>query len=259
MTKREKESNEILSQIYNLVLNPDINTYERTPLLNAKNRLEKNEYFPRVMKDLGFDLSEKLSDGSYKYASSDGDMTISMTSGKCAARDFIITDGGIKKVTTAGVVTYELICNRDQDDDIGMAFPNTTYTIAAGDTFVLINIQMPDVYVYSAMQKLLVAGNEYLNANNKPVFTYEPTIDNIFMANNPLIGYNLKEGDTITFEDLDLPVSNKIIISNLEIKEDEFESAFNLAKKPFFSFSSPTRSRPFLLAFTNWLNPYLSD
>ena len=36
MTKREKESNEILSQIYNLVLDPDINTYERTPLLNAK-------------------------------------------------------------------------------------------------------------------------------------------------------------------------------------------------------------------------------
>ena len=177
--------------------------------------------FTIVLKDLGFDLSEKLSDGSYKHASSDGDMTISMTSGKCAARDFIITDGGIKKVTTAGVVTYELICNRDQDDDIGMAFPNTTYTIAAGDTFVLINIQMPDVYVYSAMQKLLVAGNEYLNANNKPVFTYEPTIDNIFMANNPLIGYNLKEGDTITFEDLDLPVSNNIIISNLEIKEDE--------------------------------------
>ncbi|WP_248791252.1 bacteriocin immunity protein, partial [Escherichia coli] len=56
MTKREKESNEILSQIYNLVLNPDINTYERTPLLNAKNRLEKNEYFPRVMRDLEFDL-----------------------------------------------------------------------------------------------------------------------------------------------------------------------------------------------------------
>ena len=72
MTKREKESNEILSQIYNLVLNPDINTYERTPLLNAKNRLEKNEYFPRVMKDLEFDLrpyaiKSKLSSSVAKF------------------------------------------------------------------------------------------------------------------------------------------------------------------------------------------------
>ena len=74
MTKREKESNEILSQIYNLVLNPDINTYERTPLLNAKNRLEKNEYFPRVMKDLEFDLrpyaiKSKLSSSVAKFGS----------------------------------------------------------------------------------------------------------------------------------------------------------------------------------------------
>ena len=72
MTKREKESNEILSQIYNLVLNPDINTYKRTPLLNAKNRLEKNEYFPRVMKDLEFDLrpyaiKSKLSSSVAKF------------------------------------------------------------------------------------------------------------------------------------------------------------------------------------------------
>lgn len=177
--------------------------------------------FTLVLKDLGFDLSEKDSDGEYLYASSDGDMTISMKSGNCAARDFIIIEDGITKETNSGVITYKLVCNRDQDDDIGMAFPNTSYPILSGDKFVITNIQMPDVYVYAAMQKLLAAGTTYLNENNKPKYSYEPTIDNIYMAEHPLIGYGLKEGDTMTFEDLDLPVSKTIIISNLEIKEGE--------------------------------------
>lgn len=173
------------------------------------------------LKDLGFDLSEKLSDGSYEYASTDGEITLSLTSGNCAARDFVVADNGITKVNTGGIITYKLELKRDEDTDIGMAFPNSTYPILSGDSFVLINIQMPDVWVNIASQKLYNKALEYLSVNNKPKYSYELNIDNIFMANNPIIGYNLKEGDTITFEDLDLPVSNKVIISSLEVKEGE--------------------------------------
>lgn len=177
--------------------------------------------FTIVIKDLGFDLSEKLSDGSYKYASSDGDMTISMKSGNCAARDFTIVENGITKVVDGGVITYKLVCNRQKDDDIGMSYPNSNYQVNSGDKFVLVNIQMPDVYVYAAMQRLYTAALEYLNANNTSKFIYEPEIDNLFMARNPAIGYSLKEGDIFNFEDLDVPVSNSVIIKTLEIQEEE--------------------------------------
>lgn len=174
-----------------------------------------------VLKDVGFDLSEKNTDGNYKYASSDGDMTISIKSGNCTGREFAIVENGITKVTDAGVITYKLVCNRQTDGDIGMAFPNTSYQVNAGDKFVIVNIQMPDVYVYAAMQKLLVEGRKYLSENNTSKFTYEPAIDNIYMAEHPAIGYSLKEGDRFNFEDLDLPISKTVTIKTLEIKEGE--------------------------------------
>lgn len=209
---QEVGDNGNLDEIYSIV-NPTDNGI----LPEDGTELEKT--FTIVLKDLGFDLSEKLSDGSYKYASSDGEMTISMKSGNCVGREFSIVDGGIKKVTTSGVVTYELVCNREQDDAIGMAFPNSNYRVLEGDKFVIVNIQMPDAYVYAAMQRLLAAGSEYLDANNTTKFIYEPDIDNIYMARNPSIGLSLKEGDIFNFEDLDLPISDSVIIKTLEIVE----------------------------------------
>jgi len=209
---QEVGDNGNLDEIYSIV-NPTDNGI----LPDDGTELEKT--FTIVLKDLGFDLSEKLSDGSYKYASSDGEMTISMKSGNCVGREFSIVDGGIKKVTTSGVVTYELVCNREQDDAIGMAFPNSNYRVLDGDKFVIVNIQMPDAYVYAAMQRLLAAGSEYLDANNTTKFIYEPDIDNIYMARNPSIGLSLKEGDIFNFEDLDLPISDSVIIKTLEILE----------------------------------------
>jgi hypothetical protein len=209
---QEVGDNGNLDEIYSVV-NPTDNGI----LPDDGTELEKT--FTIVLKDLGFDLSEKLSDGSYKYASSDGEMTISMKSGNCVGREFSIVDGGIKKVITSGVVTYELVCNREQEDAIGMAFPNSNYRVLEGDKFVIVNIQMPDAYVYAAMQRLLAAGSEYLAANNTTKFTYEPDIDNIYMARNPSIGLSLKEGDIFNFEDLDLPISDSVIIKTLEIVE----------------------------------------
>ena len=56
MNKREKEYSDVLEDLYDLVLDPSIHDYEREPLLKAKNELEKNSYFPKVMANLEFDL-----------------------------------------------------------------------------------------------------------------------------------------------------------------------------------------------------------
>lgn len=66
MNKRTKECDEVLTQLYDLVLNPNINDYEREALLIAKREIEKNVYFPKVMENLEialrpFAIQSKLS------------------------------------------------------------------------------------------------------------------------------------------------------------------------------------------------------
>lgn len=72
MNKREKECSDVLSEIYDLVLDPAIYDYERESLLKAKNELEKKAYFPKVMANLEFDLrpyaiQSKLSESVGKF------------------------------------------------------------------------------------------------------------------------------------------------------------------------------------------------
>ncbi len=61
--------------------------------------------FVLYLKDLGFDLSEKDSSGNYIYASTDGEMAISITNGLCAGRSFTIAKNGILREVYGGVVT----------------------------------------------------------------------------------------------------------------------------------------------------------
>lgn len=175
--------------------------------------------FTICLKDLGFDLSEKDSKKQYKYATGDT-MQISMTSGMCAGRTFDVMDNGIVKDTVLGYTRYKITCKRFTDDTIagGRAFPNSLYKVNAGDKFVILGIEMPDVYVKAAAQRLQVAANDYLGLHDQTKYTYTPKIDEIFMANNPAIGENIKEGDILNFDDTDLEIDASVIIQTLKIE-----------------------------------------
>lgn len=175
--------------------------------------------FTIYLKDLGFDLTEKDEKGDYKYQIAGQSVQISMRDGACNARTFDVIENGITKDTSLGYTRFKVICNRFTDDSIqgGTAFPNNQFKVVAGDKFVILGIELPEVYVKAAAQRLLVASQEYLAQNDSTKYTYTPSIDEIFMANNPSIGESLKEGDIFNFTDTDLDIDASVIIQSLKI------------------------------------------
>lgn len=183
------------------------------------------ESFTLYLKDIGFDLSAQDEDGNYIYAAYGETIQVSMKSGMCAGRTFDVTNIE-KQVNSVGIVwfgytRYVLTCNREQDDDIWFAFPNSTYKIDAEDEFVLLGTGMPDVYIEAAAQRLLEAGQIYLASNEQTVFTYTPSIDDIFLARNSAIANGIKEGVLLRFHDDDLNIDTQSTIQNLTITEGE--------------------------------------
>ena len=171
--------------------------------------------FTITLKDIGFDINDYLTSET---------ATISMKNGMCGGRDFEIT-----KCEKKGN-KYILTCNRIYDEGLKLYFPYKDYNIRGGDKFVLLYIDMPDVYIQAASQRLLAAAKKYLAKNDYVRYSYEPKVDDIFMARQHdeaiargevSIHDTLKEGDLMLFTDTDLGIDGSIIIDTLIIKEGE--------------------------------------
>lgn len=70
-----------------------------------------------------------------------------------------------------------LTCNRSYDESLKLYFPYKGYNISPGDEFVLLNIDMPDVYIQAASQRLLTAAKDYLAQNDYVRYSYEPKVE----------------------------------------------------------------------------------
>lgn len=163
--------------------------------------------FSVTLKDIGFDIEDYLLSGESAQ--------IYFSSGELVGRTFeitAITKNGKKQI---------LRLNRYLDEDIQWVFPNKYYNAKAGDKFVLLNIYMPDVYVAAAEFRLLERAKFYLADNDHNTINYTPSIDNIFLARNPEIAENIKEGNIFTFYDDDLGIHKSITISSIIIKIGE--------------------------------------
>lgn len=172
-------------------------------------KLKEGENIPSFLltiKDVGFDINDYLTGET---------ATISMEDGMCGGREFEIT-----KCEKKGN-KYILTCNRVYDDGLKLYFPYKDYNIKAGDKFVLLNIEMPEVYISAAAQRLLKAGKEYLAKNDYVRYTYEVKIDEIYMARYPQFYSILKEGDLMLFTEPDFHIDGSIIIDSLRITEGE--------------------------------------
>ena len=166
--------------------------------------------FKIYLKDIGFDINDYLTGET---------ATISMKSGMCGGREFEILGDADKPVKQGDM--WVLTCNRVYDEGLNLYFPYKDFTIKAGDKFVLLGIDMPDVYIKAASQRLLTASKEYLAKNDYVRYTYEPKVDEIFMARHPELHDSIKEGDLMLFEDEDLNINGSIIIDSLTIKEGD--------------------------------------
>ena len=184
--------------------------------------------FKVTLKDLGFDINDHKTTET---------ATISFKTGMLGGRDFEIV--GCKKIESSGKVTgYELELNRVYDDSIKLWFPYKDYN-AKGvkqnpdnpDKFVILHIEMPEVYIKAAAQRLKEAATEWLSKNDYSRSIYAPKVDEIFMARQhdltmasggkiKSLHDTLKEGMLLLFEDEDLNIDASIFIDRLTIKEE---------------------------------------
>ena len=167
-----------------------------------------NNTFSLSLKQIGFDIEERAAQGKGKV--------VSMKSGMCEGRNFVISE--CKYV--ASTDSWNLVCKRQQDNTLGLVFPNKDYQIVAGDEFVLLDIAMPELYVLANSQKLLSEGEKLLARASKIQSIYEPSIDAKVMAES---GRVLREGMFMEIKDEDVVdnITDYILIDTLSISEDE--------------------------------------
>lgn len=172
--------------------------------------------FTLVLKQIGFDISER--GGSL----SNGLATISMKSGMCGGRDFVVKSC---KYSSAGD-EWILQCYRQKDDALGQYFPNSIYPLEAGDYFVLVDMMMPEVYIGASQGRLLERGRQVLDSMSHPRIIYTPEIDAKVLALTP---EPIIEGMYMPVYDENLiettveayPHTTWVLISSLIISEDE--------------------------------------
>ena len=132
-----------------------------------KDSVEATPTFLLAIRQLGFDLHEqgKLTDA--------GHAVISMKSGDCAGREFVVKsfDGSSRYPN--------IVLERFWDDSLGMGFPNGIYRIEPEDEFVLLDIPMPDYYIKLAQDRLYEAAERLLADYTRVSAFYEPGIDPI--------------------------------------------------------------------------------
>lgn len=173
----------------------------------------------------------------FDHASQDDAMTIQITSGACAGCKFKIQaeervdEGGFnyylnpvqvnsngnivagdynQKVITGNVqerqqntMSNEIwICLQKDVETFGHIMPSkeNNYIPKAGDTFNIINIDLPEVYIRNAEKRLEDAGLQYMAENNEDKFNFSVSASRIFFAENPDILAELDEYSKIKVE-----------------------------------------------------------
>lgn len=197
--------------------------------------------------DFGFNLFDQALVGS--------DATVSMTSGASGACNFQI---GVTEITQEGKQVFRNPVQVDSKGDIvpgdyaqkvnvnnlqpqqqntmtnevwialkkdnttfGIVMPNAGNNIkpSVGDSFVFLNIDMPQAYITKAEKELEEAIIKYMANNNREKFTFSIKLSRIFLAENPSIGNLLNENARINLEYNGQ--FHQLYVSNYTLKVDE--------------------------------------
>lgn len=185
--------------------------------------IPESEYFEVTLKDIGFDINKQWTDET---------PVLSFKTGMLGGRDFEIVQSGSRKPYQNESGNWVFTLKRVYDDSLQLWFPYSGYNASVGDKFVLLHIDMPDVYIKAASERLKKAATEWLSKNDYSRSSYKPYVDNTFMAlqhryatRTPGVTSlhdTLREGDLLVFEDSDLGIDNaSIFIDSLIIKEGD--------------------------------------
>lgn len=178
---------------------------------------------PKYNGSFGFNL--------FDQAIEQGAMTISMTSGVCGACNFEIgvgeetnknivqvdENGNLKRDENGNVLwenqvpqdrqndtqNYEVwIALKKDDTTYGQIMPNASQNLkpSVGDTFVILNINLPQSYILTAEEKLKDSIIKYMFLNNNERFTFSVNFSRIYFAENPDVLAMMNENARILIE-----------------------------------------------------------
>jgi hypothetical protein len=184
----------------------------------------------------------------------DSNMTLSLTSGNCSAASFeivsvetddgrflnpvqvdgsgnIVPGGVSEKVNTSNIQTSQQdtsensvwIALRKDDSTFGVVIPNVgnNYKPSAGDSFVLLYIDLPEAYQLAAEKRLDDAILEYMLENNNSKFNFSLQFSRIFFAENPDILAQVNENARIILEYNNKEYTLYITTYTYTVSEDE--------------------------------------
>jgi hypothetical protein len=164
-----------------------------------KTAVESNPTFKLYYGHLGFNLADQ------GRLTSEGYAVISMKSGACAGREFVVQSS-----EDTEELQYQIaVVKRTWDESLGMGFPNEIYPIKNGDEFVILDIPMPDYYITLAADDLLSAGEKMLADYTRVSAFYEPAVDAI----------KIKEGGKLLQAGMFMQVYDEDIIDTADKKD----------------------------------------
>ena len=188
--------------------------------------------FHVYVKDMGFDFVAA-------FGTSDTPKIV-MKSGMCVAREFVIGDNPQKVEYTKNGIKYKawrLTLGKAEDSALKTYYPSENAPLAAGDNFVIIGIEMPEVYIQAASMKLLVEATKALADVCDTKHEYEPSVDDIYIQRNydrceeegdvtKSVYWKLGSGMKFPFfgiaeENKEIPDMFTMVIDTLSIKEGE--------------------------------------
>ena len=191
--------------------------------------------FTVTVKNLGFNLHDAIADAGGESCK------LSMKDGFCGGREF-----DVPSVDHNDDGTWTLHCKRCPDSSLDLYYPysydmsigneagktTNAYQICPGDKYVLLGISIKNTnYIWAASRKLLRKAIHWLCKNDYTRYTYNPKIDEIYMARQDVVAQasggkieslhdTLKEGGVLWFQDDDLMMDGKVYIDQLSIKEN---------------------------------------
>lgn len=189
-------------------------------LKGSASTLMKNP-FQLYVKDMGFDFVAQ-------FSTSD-EPRIAMKTGMCVAREFKIGNNPERVKINKNGKTYnawKLTLAKADDSGLKTYYPSEKFPLAAGDRFVILGIEMPDVYVEAASMKLLVEATKALAYVCDTKHDYEPSVDDIYLQRN----YDRceEEGDVTKSVYWKLASGMKFPFFGIREKEDETPSTFTM-------------------------------
>lgn len=154
----------------------------------------QNKFWVRI-KQIGFDIN------SYPSAE---EAKLVVNSGGCAGRSFNIVKNSTQ--FDEATETWKFECFRSQDESLNQLFPNSIYKIVEDDEFVLTGLEMPDLYVQMASQKLYDEAVKWLWKHKDGLEVFDLDIDNKVAY---LDSVKIKEGMLLPLYDGDLNVGSE--------------------------------------------------